>query len=593
MNLKKPSENRFYLIWTLLSAYWKGSEKRSAWILLIGIIILSSMEVHSLVKINYWYSSVYHSFEKVDWETFVNALLKFPFLVFYLLFCALGMYYLSAQLTLRWRRWMTFHFLNKWLNKNAFYALSLSEKELDNPDQRIAQDVRSVCSETLNLLIVLYKSFITILSFGFILFHVYDAFEYHIGSIHIYIPGAMMWAAILFACLSSGFIWKVGYALIGLDVVQEKKEAHFRYGLMRLKERAPEAAMMFQPQQEEQVSAHTFSAVIQNFYQILRRQMILNVWINIMMNTSNILPLLIAAPKFFMGSLSLGALMQVVHAFQKVENAMSFIVNKFTDIASWRASLDRLVEFNKRILYATSFSSIETTSPKILSLENVALFKPDGTPLLQDVTFQVHPSQWVHIQGPSGIGKSTLIQTIAGNWPFAKGTIKKPKGRWMYGSQKPYFPFVPLTDILENRTKYLVKDTKETLFFLKMNQTRAAKPKNSDKLNELFTALDLTHLLPSLDKTFDVHNTLSLGEQQRLSFIRIIIAQPEWVVLDEPTTSLDATLANRAYALLKEKCPKASVILISHEQKRVVDQTINLFQFSRALDIKHAPKLNI
>ena len=589
-----------HFVWTLLTAYWRGAEKKTAWLFLISVLGFSSLQVHASVLVNYWSNDLYSTLQKTDYDGFITAAKAFPALVLYFIGTFLAAIYLNAQMIMRWRRWMTDYYLSKWLNSNAFYKMRLQGNAPDNPDQRIAQDLRAICGETLTLTISFYQAILNLFTFGVILWTIFGTVSLTVFGVTLEIPGIMMIVSLIYALFSSLVIWKVGRPLIRLDFIQEQKEADFRYSLMRLQERAPEAAMMASLSQEETVCSGRFSIVIQNFYHILRQKIILNVWHNLIINTSTLFPFFIAAPKFFAGGITFGTMMQISGAFRIVNEAFSFLIHNFSSIASWRASIDRIIEFDRHIDTAVAVNAAFTTArvpaTTPFSLENVTLRTPTGTTLLRGVSFTAEPGKWTALEGPSGLGKSTLIQTISGNWPFAAGHMQKPDGLWLFAPQKPYFPLLSLTEIL------MPKPFSENVFYTNtikhvqkwhMSSSKTASldhlpplsvpanPVVQKQLHLLLNTLDLGHLIPELDDLRDWSNTLSLGEQQRISLIRIMLQAPTWIVLDEPTASMDSALSHKAYKLLKEMCPNAGVLVISHSPtvKDCIDHHVDLSAF--------------
>ncbi|HEY0418241.1 MAG TPA: ABC transporter ATP-binding protein/permease, partial [Acetobacteraceae bacterium] len=455
--------------------------------------------------------------------------------------------YLNQWLQIRWRRWMTEVFLDRWLADRAYYRISLTGSSgagTDNPDQRIAEDLRDFVRDGLSLGLDLLSNVVSLFSFVTILWTLS-------GSVQLWgidIPGYMVWVALIYAALGSSLTHLIGAPLAALNFRQQRVEADFRFALVRLRENAEGVALYNGEAQEHRGLAQRFAALAENWWAIMRRTKMLNGMIAGYSQAAVVFPIIVAAPRYFSGQMQLGELTQTAGAFGQVQTAMSWFVTSYASLAAWRATVHRLASFDAAIdqARAAGAGGIETvpTDGRVFELESAELSLPDGRKLLSSAGLRLAPGQSVIVTGRSGSGKSTLFRALAGIWPFGTGRVKRPAGRAMFLPQRPYLPLGTLREVL-----------------------CYPDPPTQHSDAELVVALreaGLGHLESSLEEALPWSQSLSGGEQQRLALVRALLAKPDWLFLDEATASLDPAGEADLYATLRRALPATTIVSIAH-----------------------------
>jgi putative ATP-binding cassette transporter len=360
----------------------------------------------------------------------------------------------------------------------------------------------------------------------------------------------MLWVAILYAVIGTWLTFYIGRPLAGLNYTQQRYEANFRYSLVRLRENSESIAFYKGEAQEQQVFLSRVIAIVDNWWQIMRRQKKLNWFSSGYGQIANIFPFIVVAPRYFAGKIQLGGLMQTVSAFNAVQNALSYFINAFTDIASWKAVANRLTGFNESIEKAQAMMPVaaadmgrQAAERKAIEARGLTVRLPDGRALLEHIDLTIKPGDSLLVTGASGAGKSTLLRALAGLWPFVEGSLLLPDARMLFVPQKPYLPLGTLAQALCYPGAADIADA---------------------QLREVLSLVQLGHLADRLADTEQWSNVLSLGEQQRVAFARILLARPDFVFMDEATSALDEATEAHLYGMLKEKLPGAALISVGH-----------------------------
>jgi len=346
---KKPGKSAQWRdVWKLIKPYWVSQEKWRAWGLLSTIVILSLATVYISVLLNEWNRVFYDALQNKNYPVFKQQLIHFTWLA--LIFIVISIYkiYLAQGLQMHWRRWMTAEYMDKWLGNHAYYYTE-HQHQVDNPDQRIADDLNALTSGTLSLALGLLSSVVTLFSFVVILWNVSGPLSFVFSSYHVTIPGYMLWFALLYAFIGSLIIWWIGRPLVKLSFNQEWFEANFRFGLIRIRENSDAIALYHGEKNEREQLTGKFESIRSNWWSIMRTTKRLNVASTFYAQFANIFPILVASPRYFAGAIQLGSLMQIASAFGQVQGAMSWFVNAFNDLASWKACVNRLAGFNAAI----------------------------------------------------------------------------------------------------------------------------------------------------------------------------------------------------------------------------------------------------
>ena len=538
--------------WRIAKPYWTSEEKWSAWGLLLAVVALNLGNVYVSVLINKWNNAFYNALQAFNGSEFSRQLGIFCVLAASAIAMSVYALYLSQMLQIRWRRWLTRKYLGAWLADRAYYQLQLGTTT-DNPDQRISEDLNQFTTYVLSLSLGLLTSVASLGSFLVILWRLSGPAEIPLGKWGtMHIPAYLVWAALLYAGAGTWLTLKIGRPLVSLNFDRQRFEADFRFSLVRLRENAESVAVYGGEPVELGVFNERFHNVFQNFWQIMKRQKRLAWFTSGYAQVAVIFPVVVIAPRYFAKQIGLGGLMQVVNAFSTVQTSLSFIITSYSDIAAWQAVTERLRRFDERLLEIHESTRaphrIEIRRGGLgVAVEDVDLDLPDGTPLLRGVDFAAAPGEAVLIVGPTGAGKSTLMRAIAGIWPFGRGRIELSERRILLLPQRPYLPLGTLSCALLYPQNY------EHRF-------------PTARLTAVLEKVGLGTLAPHLDTVENWSQRLSLGEQQRLAFARIFLAEPTIVFLDEATSALDELSEAQLYGMLRAAPWKPAVVSVGHRR---------------------------
>lgn len=535
-------------VWYLTKSYWQSEEKKKAFWLLTCIIALTLGIVFMLVQLNTWNNSFYSALQNYDAEKISSELIHFSWLAAIYIILAVYSYYLQQTLILHWRRWLTTRFIDIWLQNKTYYNLQMFGKDTDNPDQRISEDVRQFVEMTLGFAIGILKSLCTFISFVFILYQLSGPLSFSFMGKTWTIHGYMLWASLLYSVLGTYITHVVGRKLVKLNFIQQRYEADFRFSMIRLRESAESVAFYRGEAQEGRVFKNRFKLLLDNFWQLVNKQKQLVFLNSGYSQIAIIFPFVVAMNRYLSKEVSLGGLMQVASAFGRVQDSLSYFVDMYSSIAQWQAVVMRLTYFGRHMhevsQQAEQFHVERFATSEAVSVEQMQVNLPDDTALLQDINFTLQPGRNVLIKGVSGSGKSTLLRALAGIWPFVTGKINLPKTEeLMFIPQKPYIPLGSLREALLYPGK---------------------KPLSDEELLYLLDLCQIGYLRDKLDIVADWSHVLSVGEQQRLAFVRAHIQEPKWLFLDEATSALDEDTEAAMYALLAERLMQTTLVSIGH-----------------------------
>jgi vitamin B12/bleomycin/antimicrobial peptide transport system ATP-binding/permease protein len=532
-----PVRPRFWRdTWSLIKPYWKSEEKLSAWLLLGSVIGLTLAMVYMNVLFNEWYNLFYNSLQEKNTEEFWKQILRFCVLAAIYIAMAVYAFYLNQMLQIRWRRWMTDNYLRTWLSDRTYYRMQLAGNNADNPDQRIAEDLKLFVDDTLGLSLGLLNAVVTLVSFVGILWTLSGPLALSLGGSDFVVPGYMVWAAVLYAIVGSWVTHKIGRPLIGLNFNQQRYEADFRFGLIRFRENSESVALYRGEEDELKAFGGRFASVVDNWWRIMKRQKILISFTVGYNQIANIFPFVVAAPRYFSGAIPLGGLMQISNAFGQVQGALSWFIGAYNTFEQVR-----------RDAGTESGVAVTRDDGDSLVIDGMSLDLPGGEPLTAASSVSIAPGESLLIRGPSGSGKSTLFRAIAGIWPFGSGTIRQPRNfNVLFLPQRPYLPIGKLIDVVSFP-----------------HGEGAYAP---EKVAAALTDCGLAHLAGRLKESRHWAQELSPGEQQRIAFARALLHQPSWLFLDEATSALDEAFEEKLYRLLRERLPGTAIISIGHRR---------------------------
>lgn len=542
-------ERRFFRdAWELTKPYWTSQERWTALALIVGIVVLNLFQVYLSIWLNEWRGIFFDALQNYDKPVFVHQLWRFSAFAAVALATGLLTFYWTQLLQIRWRRWMTERYIDGWLERKAYYRMQIEGSETDNPDQRIADDLRLFTGQVLNLSIGLLSSVVTFVSFISILWALSGPLTIPLGTYgSITIPGYAAIGAILYAGLGTWATVKLGRPLIGLTFNQQRYEADFRYSLVRLRENSESIAFYKGEEHEARVLNGRFSNVYRNFIALLIRQIKLNVLNSTYSQIALIVPYIVAAPKYFGKAIQFGGVQQIATAFDQVQTSLSFIVNSYSDIAELQAVMIRLTQFEHRAAAAraeTPAIDIAQSEGGGLTVSDLDLALPNGSMLKRGININVPKGARMLVMGETGAGKSTLLRAISGLWPFGRGRIVSSAKRPLFLPQKPYIPLGTLREAL--LYPYKPADVTDLVLIGALN------------------AVGLGSLAQELNREDKWAQRLSVGEQQRLAFARVLIHKPDMIFLDESTSALDETSEAELYHLIESLPERPTVISVGH-----------------------------
>ncbi len=526
--------------WSLFKGYWSSEEKWKARGLLAVVIAMNFAMVYLLVQLNEWYNTFYNALQNYEAESFWPLVGQFSAIAFTYIIIAVYAVYLRQMLQIKWRTWMTKNYLAAWMGGQTYYRL---QDAADNPDQRISEDIGQFVNLTLQLIIGFLKQLTTLAAFGVVLWELS-------GSITIaglVIPGYMFWFSFVYSGVGTFLAHKVGRRLIGLNFDQQKYEADFRFSMMRVRENSESIAFYRGEASELEGFNLKFTNVIKNYWQLMKKTKHLNFYANGYGQLAIIVPLVMAAPRYFSKEIQLGGLMQISSAFRRVQDALSFFVDSYDTLATLAAVINRLAGFTEHMEEAKTIQSkVTTATAPELKISALSVSLPTGRELLKKLSLQLQNAKSLLVTGASGCGKSTLLRTLAGIWAYASGEISLPSNaRVMFLPQKPYLPLGTLRRAL-------------------IYPAAESDSPPDDKLKKTLQLVDLPALVDKLDIADDWSRILSLGEQQRLAFARVLLTAPDYIFLDEATSALDEPREIEMYQLLRAQLPKVTIVSVGH-----------------------------
>jgi len=557
--------------WRLAKPYFtRSDQRRSAWLLLASVVALQLLLVGMNVVLSFWGNAFFTSLQEKDWNSFIDLLLFWKvtdsgfvlpgFCGVAAAYIVIAVYriYLTQWLQIRWRRWMTRAFLDQWLDGRAYYRISLTTPAdehggmgTENPDQRIAEDLRAFIGDSvsgvrgiLSLAIDLMSNVVTLFSFIAILWSLSGP----LTVFGVTIQGYMVWVALLYSIVGTVATHYVGRPLGMLNFRKQRVEADFRFALVRLRENMEGVALSGGEAEEKRGLLVRFEALAANWWLLMQRYKLLTALTAGYGQIASVFPIVVAAPRYFAGLIPLGALTQTADAFGQVQGAMSWFVNTYADLASWRATVERLSTFQRAIEAAQAGAEegvrLGAAAGAGYALKDVTLALPDGQDLLRDADLSLRAGESVVVTGRSGSGKSTLFRALAGIWPFGRGEVRRPAGSTVFLPQRPYIPL----GTLRHAVCY-----------------PAPPDAHADaEVRDALAAVGLDGLAGRLDEEESWAQHLSGGEQQRLALARALLARPDWLFLDEATASLDPEAEASLYGVLRERLPGTTIVSIAH-----------------------------
>jgi putative ATP-binding cassette transporter len=539
-------------VWRIAAPYFRSEDKMAGRALLAAVIAIELSLVGIDVLLNQWNNRFYNALQDKDWDGFVREIGIFSLLAACYIALAVYQLYLNQWLQIRWRRWLTSHYLGEWLQDASHYRMQLQGDAADNPDQRITDDVKLFVERTLDIGVGLLSSVVTLASFVVILWGLSAASPLTIFGREFTIPGYLVWGALIYAVFGTALTQWIGSPLVNLDFQQQRYEADFRFNLVRVRENSEQIALLQGESAERQRLSERFGRVVDNWYGIMQRTKRLTAFTASYSQAAVIFPYILVAPAYFADKIHLGGMMQTASAFSSVQKALSFFVSVYRSLAEWRAVVARLDGFEMAIGSAATLTKgadsihvVSSPGSAKIDLQQLLVRLPNGQPLVCADGISIFGNERTLVIGPSGSGKSTLFRAIAGVWPFGRGSIAIPaNAKLMMLPQRPYFP---------------VGSLKAAIVY-----PAEASAFDADRVGDVLIAVGLPQLASRLEEDAHWNRILSLGEQQRLGLVRALLHAPQYLFLDEATASLDEASEAKLYRLLLEKLPATTVVSIGH-----------------------------
>lgn len=533
----------------LVKGYWKSEDKWKAIGLAVAVLMLTLGQVYLLVMLNNWHKDFYNALQNYQEADFMPLIIHFTVIAFTYVIVSVYAVYLRQMLQLRWRIWMTKDYLESWMKKQVYYRLQVLRTDMDNPDQRISEDINQFISLTIQLAVGFIRQLTTLVAFAFILWELSGIITLPIGSYEFQVHGYLVLLCTVYAILGTWGSHVVGRKLIKLNFDQQKYEADFRFNMMRVRENS-ESIAFYGGEKSEGVSfRNKFENVIQNFWGLMKQTKFLNFYVVGYSQAAVLFPILLAAPRYFTHEISLGVLMQIISAFGNVQTAMSYFVESYDSIAQLVAVVQRLGGFTQHMedvaQVESGFDYKDEKGADSSFASNLKITTPDGRVLLNDCSFELNRGERLLVTGNSGCGKSTLLRALAGLWPYGSGSITEPEGeKALFLPQRPYLPLGNL---------------RQAIYY-----PQTVPEEEDSRLPELLDKIGLPGLKEHLDKVDDWSRILSLGEQQRIAFLRVLLFRPKWLFLDEATSAMDEPLETAMYELIKAELPDTAMVSVGH-----------------------------
>jgi putative ATP-binding cassette transporter len=534
-------------------------ERRIAVAMVVFLVLLNQAEVGVLLRLNFFNRDWYNAIQARDAATFWRQLL-FVFTPWAFVYVAMTVveFFTQAMLVIRWRRWLTDHFVSRWLSHHTHYRISLVAGQTDNPDQRISEDVyrfinggsdgSSTAYGVYDFSILLISTISTLVSFAILLWNLSTAFT--LPGTDIVLPGFLFWVVLIYAASGTLITHFIGRPMIGLFFQRQHMEADFRFSLARLREYSEQVALLGGEAAEQDMIGGRFKALVANYIDLVYRRMRVTAFTQTFGQVSPIIPYVFTAPFYFLGKIELGVMTQTASAFSRVSEAMTFFVNYYTYLAGFKSVVDRLSSFDAAIEQAQALSNAgpargAAAGTSDVILEDVDLRLPGGRLILATKSMTLRARESAVLTGPSGSGKSTLFRAIGGIWPFGAGRVRSPADvRAMVVPPKPYIPI----NTLRAAVTY----------------PAVAGTYSDDEIRAALVDANLGDLVDELDREDVWSQHLSSGEQQRLALARALLFRPDWLFLDESTSAMDEKLEAELYAVLAKRLPTTTIVSIAH-----------------------------
>ena len=517
------------------------------------MVVLGVVNVGIALWLNIWNRDFFNALDKKDGAELLQLLWILAAIVVSAGIAVAVQLHIKRRLQINWRSWLSHVTVLRWLDTGRQYQLGMMADEVDNPDGRIAEDIRVSTELAVEFAQSILQCVLQLFTFLSVLWILSGTMPLNLFGFAFDLPGYMVWAAVAYALVGSVLTYALGRGLIQAGNVRQSREADFRSGLTRAREHAEGIALMRGEADERERLRGSLFDLRAAWNVQTRGQGNLSLLTSALAYLAPIVPLIVALPRYLGGEIALGGLMQTAQAFSSVQWALSWLIDNFPKFAEWRASTDRVVHLHLALADLEDDAAAAddarivvhpATASDRLVMRELGVARPDGEMLVAEAEVEILRGERVLIRGQSGSGKSTIMRAVAGVWPWGRGAIHLPTGAITFMPQKPYFPLGTLRDV--------------------MLYPAAPEGISDEALKDMLHRVGLDHLRDRLDETDRWDHILSGGEQQRVAFARVLVHKPAWIFMDEATSALDEAGQENVMKLLISELPDTSVVSIGH-----------------------------
>ena len=546
----RPLIRRF---WLSARGFWFGDTRRTAWLLTLGLVVLIFIQLGFQYRMNVWSRDIFNALERKDGAAVSTQALIFVLLAVTMVLLAIVAVYGRMTIQREWRSWLTNHLVGRWLANGHYYQLDLVTGDHQNPEGRIGDDARIATDAPVDFVVGVFSATVTAVTFIGVLWIVGGDLTLGTPVAPIVIPGFLVIAAVIYAAITSTAVILVASRFVAVSERTSQSEAEFRYALTRVRENGESIALLGGEMEERAGLQQGLAAVILQWRNLCHQHMRYTLVFNAHLLVAPVVSLILCAPKYVAGEMTLGAVMQAAAAFVQVQSAFNWLLDNYPRLAGWVASARRVASLMVSIdhLEAAGMPGASRAITRVehegaaLRIQNLSVELDDGTVVVKDADVLIEPGERVLLVGESGTGKTTLTRAIAGLWPWGQGNIAVPSGvKMVLMPQRPYIP----------------------LGTLRRAATYPLSPIDAPDgtLRELMESAGLGYLVEHLDEEAPWNRTLSGGECQRLAFVRLLLHQPDIVVMDEATSALDPLSQGHLMTLVAERLPRTAIVSIAH-----------------------------
>jgi putative ATP-binding cassette transporter len=539
--------------WLTAGRFWRDEARRRAWLLTISLIVLVFVQLALQFRLNIWNRDIFNALEQKSGDAVLSQALIFIPLAAAIVGLGVLAVYGRMRMQREWRAWLADHVVGRWLARGHYYQLDLIRGDHQNAEARISDDVRVATDAPVDFAVGILGAAVTAVTFIGVLWVVGGSIA--VGPVHaqVTIPGFLVIAAVLYSTLASVAMVVIAKRFVAVSEATIQAEAAFRYALTRLRDNGESIALLGGEREERAGLRQSLGSVIRLWMQVAYQHMRATLVSNSNSVLAPVVPIILCAPKYVDGTMSLGEVMQAAAAFVQVQSAFNWLVDNYPRLADWMASarrvgsllvsLDHLDQVGKPG-EAGAIRRMEHEGTA-LRLRDLSVTLDDGTVVINDADVAIEPGEKVLVLGESGTGKSTLVRAVAGLWPWGQGDILIPRASKLF--LMPQRPYIPLGTLRRVATYPL-----------------AASEVSDATLRELLDVVGLDYLAERLDEEAPWDRVLSGGEKQRVAFVRLFLHRPDIVVMDEATSALDPSSQERMLELVNERLPKAALVSIAH-----------------------------